>query len=232
MRGNLTRRWISGKPRRSRDSRAGMSRKWRLLLKRGRGYHQLRPRCRTGINTIGETWMAALLLEELTGGPAPPIVPLTVEQLSGMIDAGIVPDGAPIELIDGILVYKDRSAAGDDPMTHNPKHAGLVRRLVLWLSNWCDSELRGYFVQTQLPVALSKTSAPVPDVALILGNPEDFSSRHPGPADIAAVFEIAYSSLRYDRTTKQRLYASAAIPTYSIVNRAENRVEALLRPHV
>src|SRR5260370_16172034 len=123
MKENLTRRWISGKPRLRRDDLTGMQRKRRLPVRRSSGYHQLRPRCRTGINTIGETWMAALLLEELTGGPAPPIVPLTVEQLSGMIDAGIVPDGAPIELIDRILVYKDRSAAGGGPMTHHSPHA-------------------------------------------------------------------------------------------------------------
>lgn len=167
----------------------------------------------------------ATLLEELMGGPAPPLVPLTVDQLSSMIDAGIVPEGAPIELVDGVLVYKDRSAAGDDPMTHNPRHAGLVRRLARWLSNWCESELTGHFVQAQLPVALSMTSAPEPDIAIICGNPEDFATRHPGPAEIAAVFEIADSSLRFDRTTKQRLYASAGVPIYWIINRADNVLE-------
>jgi Uma2 family endonuclease len=174
--------------------------------------------------------MSDTLLEELVGGRAPPLVPLTIDQLHEMIDAGIVPNGAPIELIDGILVYKDRGSAGDEPMTHNPRHAGIVRRLNQQLSKWCESELTGCFVQSQLPVALSKTSAPEPDVAIIFGNEETFATRHPGPSDIAAVFEIADSSLRYDRTTKQRLYASAGVPAYWIINRAENRVEVYLRP--
>jgi Uma2 family endonuclease len=174
--------------------------------------------------------MAETLLEELVGGPAPPLVPLTIDQLHEMIDAGIVPNGAPIELIDGILVYKDRGSAGDEPMTHNPRHAGIVRRLTQQLFKWCESELTGCFVQTQLPVALSKTNAPEPDVAIIFGNEEVFATRHPGPSDIAAVFEIADSSLRFDRTTKQRLYASARIPAYWIINRPENRVEVYLHP--
>src|SRR5260370_33870678 len=122
MKENLTRRWISGKPRLRRDDLTGMQRKRRLPVRRSSGYHQLRPRCRTGINTIGETWMAALLLEELTGGAAPPIVPLTVEPLSGMIDGGIPPGGAPIVLIDGSPVCKYRSAAGCEPMKRKSKH--------------------------------------------------------------------------------------------------------------
>jgi len=59
--------------------------------------------------------MAGSLLEELVGGRSPPLVPLTIDQLHEMIDAEIVPDGSPIELIDGILVYKDRGADGTLP---------------------------------------------------------------------------------------------------------------------
>jgi hypothetical protein len=35
--------------------------------------------------------------------------PISVERYHRMIAAGILPEGAPIELIDGLLVRKDRS---------------------------------------------------------------------------------------------------------------------------
>jgi Uma2 family endonuclease len=176
--------------------------------------------------------MAETLLEELSSGPAPPLVPLTVDQLNEMINAGIVPAGSSMELIDGILVYKDRSATGNDPMTYNPKHAGLVRRLVQRLSKWCESDRTGCFVQTQLPVALTAICAPEPDVAIIVGIPDSYANRHPGAGDIAAVVEVADSSLRYDRTTKLRLYSSAGIPTYWIINLPEGKIEVHLRPEI
>lgn len=172
--------------------------------------------------------MTVDLLEELAAGCAPTIVPLTVDQLHEMIDAGIVPDGAPFELIDGLLVHKDRSAAGESPMTHNPRHATLVRRLSQRLSELC----RGapYFVQAQLPIVVGKTSAPEPDIAIIAGDSGSYENRHPGPEEILLVIEIAGSSLRYDRTTKQRLYASAGIPAYWIVILAEQKIEVYANP--
>ena len=50
------------------------------------------------------------------------IVPLTVDQYHRMIEAAILPEGEPIELIDGLLVRKDRSAVGADPMTVGHAH--------------------------------------------------------------------------------------------------------------
>ena len=172
--------------------------------------------------------MTTAILEELVAGHAAYMVPLTVDQVHEMIDAGIVLDGAPIELIDGTLVYKDRGVAGDAPMTHNPIHAASIRRLVHLLTNWCESI--GWFVQCQLPVVLNETSAPEPDAAIILGDPGAYVDRHPGPGDIAAVFEIGHSSLRFDRKIKQRLYASAGIPTYWIVNLRDRIIEVQTQP--
>ena len=172
--------------------------------------------------------MATAILEELVAGHAAHMVPLTVDQVHEMIDAGIIFDGAPIELIDGTLVYKDRGVAGDEPMTHNPMHAGCVWRLMHLLTNRCESI--GCFVRCQLPVVLSETSAPEPDAAIIFGDPAAYVDRHPGPGEIAAVFEIGHSSLRYDRKIKQPLYASAGIPTFWIVNLRDRVIEVHLQP--
>jgi hypothetical protein len=60
--------------------------------------------------------MAATLLEQMAVGEAPPFVSLTVEQYHRMIRSGILLEGAPVELIDGLLVWKDRSARGTGPL--------------------------------------------------------------------------------------------------------------------
>jgi Uma2 family endonuclease len=145
-----------------------------------------------------------------------------------MISAGVIPNGAPIELIEGILVHKDRGAPGEKLLTHNPRHAFIIQRLLKLLSEWCEH--RAMFVQSQLPVALNEFNAPEPDIAVIVGSSDAHASRHPGPGEVAAVFEVAGSSLEFDTTTKRRLYASAGIPIYSIINFSENQIEVHSQP--
>jgi len=70
--------------------------------------------------------MVTTLLDELRSGTAPPLMPITVDQLHLMIDSGILHDGDPIELIDGLLMRKDRSARGENLMTHNPRESSGV----------------------------------------------------------------------------------------------------------
>lgn len=55
------------------------------------------------------------------------IARLTVDQYHRMIDSGILREGEPIELLDGVLVYKDRSDRGEDPMTVGKRHALAVQ---------------------------------------------------------------------------------------------------------
>jgi hypothetical protein len=168
-------------------------------------------------------------LAQLAVSGAPPLEPLTLDQVEQMVRYGILKDGAPIELIDGLLVYKDRSARGEDLMTHNPAHALCVKRLMGLLS---FVQSLGFHLQCQLPIALLPTRAPEPDVSIIRGVPEVYRGRHPGPNDVAAVFEVADSSLEYDRTIKQRLYASAGISIYWIANLIDDLVEVYERPNV
>ncbi len=58
------------------------------------------------------------------------IVPLTVEQYHGMIEAGILAEGEPIELLDGLLVRMSRG----DGRTTTPLHSLGVSKLNLLLA--------------------------------------------------------------------------------------------------
>ncbi len=172
--------------------------------------------------------MSMTLLDEVRSGTALPLVPITVEQYQLMIDTGILHDGDPIELLDGLLVRKDRSARGENLMTHTPRHALLIKRLQRVLTLPCESA--GWHVQIQLPVTLTQINAPEPDIAVVRGTEEDYANRHPGPPDLPLVIEVADSSLGIDRSTKQRLYATAGIPQYWLVNLPESQVEVYAQP--
>ena len=172
--------------------------------------------------------MSATLLDEVRSGTAPPLVPITVDQYHLMIQSGILHDGDPIELIDGLLVRKDRSARGENLMTHNPRHAFLISRLMRLLMGPCEAA-RGH-LRIQLPVTLNSTNCPEPDIAVVRGSEEEYADRHPGPADLLLVIEIADSSVKTDRSTKQRLYATAGIPLYWLVNLSESQVEVYEQP--
>jgi len=172
--------------------------------------------------------MVTTLLDELRSGTAPPLMPITVDQLHQMIDSGILHDGDPIELIDGLLVRKDRSARGENFMTHNPRHALLILRLQRLLQ--VASESAGWHLRIQLPVTLNEFNAPEPDIAVVRGTEEDYADRHPGPADLVLVIEVSDSSVGTDRATKQRLYATAGVTRYWLVNVAESQVEDYEQP--
>lgn len=172
--------------------------------------------------------MVTTFLEEAARGEDPPLVPITVDLYQQMIDNGILHDGDPIELIDGLLVRKDRSARGESLMTYGHRHALLLRRLMRLLWDWTEAE--GCYLQIQLPVTLNEFSVPEPDLSIVKGTEEDYTERHPGPDDLPLVIEVADSSVSTDRSTKQRLYAAAGIPVYWIVNIPDAQVEVYEQP--
>lgn len=167
--------------------------------------------------------MSALPLEKHTPS-ATDVVPLTVDQYHQMVEAGILPEGAPIELLDGLLIQKDRGAA----MTTNPRHASVLDSL-----NWLlAAELppRGGYLRLQSPLTLPPHHEPEPDAAIVRGKPQDYRDHHPLAADVCCVIEVADSSLERDRTLKQRIYATAGIDQYVLINLTDRRVELFEEP--
>lgn len=164
--------------------------------------------------------------------PGPPaeglrLAPVTVDQYHRMIQTDILPEGAPIELIEGLLVSRDRSARGEDPMTVGTRHVLMVSRLARLER---ELEGRGCFLRLQAPVSIPPDSEPEPDGAVVRGSPDAYADRHPGPHDVLCVFEVADHSLLTDRTTKQRIYARAGIAQYVIVNIRERQIELHAKP--
>ena len=140
-----------------------------------------------------------------------------------MIDAGIIKDGEPLELLDGRLVPK---------MPKKPPHRISTRRTADALSNVLP---KGWYVDTQEPVTLLELhlgagNVPEPDVAVIRGETDDYSEQHPSADSVALVVEVADSTLRDDRGLKKSIYAHARIPEYWIVNLIDRQLEVYQRP--
>lgn len=98
---------------------------------------------------------------------APRFVRLRVEQLHAMLEAGILVDGEPLELLDGLLVYKDRSAVGEDSMTIGKRH-NLAVKLLAALDREVEPD---HHMQTQGPIAcFLPNDEPEPDGAICVGS--------------------------------------------------------------
>ena len=154
------------------------------------------------------------------------VVPLSVEQYHQMIRQGILIKGAPIELLDGFLVRKDRSAAGKDPMTVGNEHAWVVGELVRLAAK---VERLGARLRIQQPVTLPPDNEPEPDGAIVRGD-KDYRKGHPLPEDVSCLIEVADSSVHIDRATKQRIYADNGIAQYVIINLVDKIIEEYRQP--
>jgi Uma2 family endonuclease len=155
------------------------------------------------------------------------VVPLTVDQYVRMIEQGILSEDGGVELLRGVLVRKDRSVIGEDPMGHSPLHR-LIVALLTKLAARIDSESR--HVQVQLPVICSPDSAPEPDGAIVRGTPRDYAARLPTGADVSCVIEAAHSSLNRDQKDKLPIYAATGVPQYVIINLQNSTLEVYSDP--
>ena len=143
---------------------------------------------------------------------------LSVKQFLKMIDAGVFPDDARVELIRGRLVTR---------MTKNDPHNFAVDTLVRLLRALVEP---GLFVREEKSVVLGAKSRPEPDVAVVRGPRESYRSRGPEMGDLALVAEVSDSSYRKDRSPMWSLYAEAGVPVYWIVNLPKKRIEVFSRP--
>jgi Uma2 family endonuclease len=146
-----------------------------------------------------------------------PIWPISVETYHEMADKGILHSGDPVELLEGIIVQKP---------VKGPPHVFSNRAARLVLESVIPTE---WFVRVQDPITLA-TSEPEPDIAVIRGDPRDYLKRHPGPEEVALVMEIADSSLERDSILKKRIYASAGILYYWLLNLKTRSLEVYSIP--
>jgi Uma2 family endonuclease len=149
--------------------------------------------------------------------PEVPIWRLTVAQYHQMIEAGILTEDDPVELLEGWLVTK---------MPKNRPHSISTIRAYKVLVRVMPE---GWSVMNQEPIT-TLTSEPEPDLTVVRGEEGDYPVDHPSPKDVAIVIEVSDSTLQRDRTLKLRLYAKVRIPVYWIINLPERQIEVYSAP--
>jgi Uma2 family endonuclease len=140
--------------------------------------------------------------------------PFTVDDVSRMMEAGILGEDENFELIEGDLVMAAAKHIGHDKIKF------VLNRV---FNRAASDEL---FVALEPSLQLAKDVLLEPDIALIREAVYDAAENtfaKPRPADIRLVVEIAISSLSYDRGIKARLYARHQIPEYWVIAAAERK---------
>ncbi|HEX4795437.1 MAG TPA: Uma2 family endonuclease [Humisphaera sp.] len=155
------------------------------------------------------------------------IVLYTVDDVLKMVSLGIIPEDSTTELLDGVVVFKDRSDLGGDPRVHGKQHRLCVNLLTALVPRIANERRH---VQIQLPLVCGEMHMPEPDFAIIRGSARDYADRFPTAADALVVIEVADSSLPRDSNRKLEIYAAANIPQYLLINLRNLTIEHYADP--
>ena len=128
-----------------------------------------------------------------------------IDRYHQAVEAGVF-DDASVELLNGELIKMPSEGVPHASLSSN---AGDYLREVLG---------RRAKVREGHPVTLSNDSEPEPDLAIVAPDPDLYRLHHPYPENIFWLIEYAESSLQKDLIIKTKIYASANIIEYWVVN--------------
>jgi Uma2 family endonuclease len=143
---------------------------------------------------------------------------LRVDEYHRMIDAGVLRDDEPVELVEGILL---------SVTPQGPRHARVIQRLNRVLVRAVGDDLA---VLPQLPLTLGELDEPEPDLAIVRASDASSDQEHPRTALL--VVEVADASLARDRGVKAAAYARGGVREYWIVDVTGQRVEVYRDPDI
>lgn len=141
----------------------------------------------------------------------------TADEVRQMVDAGILREDEPVELIAGELIVMS---------PQGPLHRSLAV-VVHGVLQRAFGE--AFHVQDHSPVDAGPNSQPEPDVAVVRGAPRDYVARLPTGADVPLVVEISVTSHRADEE-KAGDYAAGGFAEYWQVQVPERRLVVRTSP--
>lgn len=112
--------------------------------------------------------------------------------------------GERTELIEGIII---------DMEPISPSNADLIDVLTQAFAEQAGERFR---VRVEQPIDLGPESQPQP--SLVLCRPGRYRARHPAPADIFLIVEVADTTLDFDLADKRALYAGAGVAEYWVID--------------
>jgi len=137
----------------------------------------------------------------------------TRQEYHRMAEVGILTRSDRVELIRGEIITMSPQG-----LRHRAFIDNLARLLIMRLGDRA-------IVSIQMPIVLAEDTEPEPDVQILRHRTVPYKQREAFSEDAFLVMEVAQTSLAYDRSTKLRLYASAGIPEYWVVDCVAESIE-------
>ncbi len=150
----------------------------------------------------------------------------TRRDAEALVRMGIVPEDASTELLNGLIVLKDRAAVGQDPTMIGRDHVKSVEKLsdLRTRINTVDRHVR-----SQQPLVCSDTHQPEPDFMVLRGALDDYADL-PAAADAFCVVEVADASYERDTGEKLAAYPWAGVVQYVVLNLRNRTAEVYAEP--
>jgi Uma2 family endonuclease len=140
----------------------------------------------------------------------------SIDDYHRMIDAEILL-GRQVELLGGEIVQMS-------PET--PIHYTTAKRVSKYLEKLLSDQADVGFSR---PITLFD-SEPEPDIAIVKLPELNYTNNHPGHKDIFWIIEVAKTSLKKDLEIKRKIYATAGIPEYWIIDLTAKEVIIFRNP--
>ncbi|HEX7446699.1 MAG TPA: Uma2 family endonuclease [Pirellulales bacterium] len=153
----------------------------------------------------------------ITYGQDASIARFSVARYQKMIETGVLTPDDKVELLENYVVLK---------MPRKPPHDGTIDLLMAAIGLRLPA---GWLPRVQQAIVFAD-SQPEPDFAIVRGTARSYLARHPAPADVGLLVEVADSSLLRDQRDKARIYARGGIACYWIVNLPDRQIEVYTQP--
>ena len=140
----------------------------------------------------------------------------SVAQFWRLLDAGIIPE-SHVELVRG-RIYR---------MTRHEPHNFTVFRTTKLLRAVLP---QGFNAREEKSMRHEDSSVLEPDVAVVPGSADDFQPDLPKTSEAALIVEVCASTRTSDYRLKTRLYASAGVPVYWVVDVDGRKIDVFSEP--
>lgn len=140
----------------------------------------------------------------------------SVGQFWRLLDSGIIPE-SHVELVRG-RIYR---------MTRHEPHNFSTRRAARLLEALLP---QGLYVRKEESMRHEDSSVLEPDVAVVPGSADAFQADLPKTSEAALIVEVCASTRTSDYRLKTRLYASAGVPVYWVVDVDGRKIDVFSEP--
>lgn len=141
----------------------------------------------------------------------------SIEDYYKMAEFGIIKPNEKLELINGEIYKK---------LHQTPQHAAYRTRL-----NRLFERLNiDAIISVGQPLRLDNWNEPEPDGVILKYRNDFYVENHPTGKDTFFLTEVAEKTLHFDQNIKSKIYATAEIPVYWIVNLVKKQLEVYQNP--